>query len=80
MAFMVPVAEYLTAEEATEFIAESECADELVPQEAGWYGRLSAPGYLDATEWQGPYLTEDMAVQAVCEMYEVDADGEPLEV
>lgn len=44
----------------------------------GWYARLSAPGYMDATDWHGPYATEEEALKAVCDFYEVDEDGEEL--
>ena len=27
-----------------------------------WFSRLSAPGYMDCTDWQGPYNTEDGAL------------------
>jgi len=46
--------------------------------EPGWYARLSAPGYLDCTEWSGPFERGDDALAYVCELYEVDEDGEPL--
>ncbi len=46
------------------------------PPEAGWYARLSAPGYMDATDWHGPYSSEAEALKAVCEFYEVDENGE----
>lgn len=35
----------------------------------GFYGRLSAPGYLDATDWMGPYRTERACALALTEMY-----------
>ena len=44
-------------------------------KEPGWYGRLSASGYLDCTEWSGPYSSEQEADEALNDMY----DGEPLE-
>lgn len=44
----------------------------------GWYGRLSAPGYLDATHWDGPYRSADEALDAVKEFYEVDDNGDDL--
>lgn len=70
MAHMKPVADYLTAEEATEYTAEpGETA------EAGWYGRLSAAGYMDCSEWSGPFKTEEQALNYVMEFYEVDEDG-----
>lgn len=42
----------------------------------GWYGRLSAPGYLDCTEWDGPYDTADEALCAVKEAYGVKDNGD----
>jgi hypothetical protein len=35
----------------------------------GWFCRLSAPGYMDCTEWSGPYNTEQEADDALTEMY-----------
>lgn len=76
-AFMVPVAEYFTADEAREFAAE-QWDEETVAAGAGWYSRLSAPGYLDCTDWQGPYVNAFRAIRAVCDFYEVDVRGNPL--
>ncbi len=42
----------------------------------GWYARLSAPGYLDCTEWVGPYATAKGALDAVKEEYECDDEGD----
>ena len=36
---------------------------------AGYFCRLSAPGYLDATEWSGPFDTEAEAEAHLLEMY-----------
>ena len=36
-----------------------------------WYARLSAPGYMDATEWTGGHETEDGAVREVTETYDL---------
>ena len=33
--------------------------------ESGFFARLSAPGYLDCTEWVGPFVTEAEALAAV---------------
>lgn len=49
---------------------------EGVERKEGWYARLSAPGYLDATEWHGPYATEQEAIDAVKEAFDVDDDGD----
>ena len=35
---------------------------------SGWFARWSAPGYLDATEWMGPYDTEEEAIAALDDM------------
>lgn len=46
----------------------------------GWFARLSAPGYLDCTEWSGPYSTEQEARDYITDQFDVDADtGEDLE-
>jgi len=38
----------------------------------GWYGRLSAPGYVDASDWNGPFETAAEALHYTCERYEVE--------
>ena len=40
----------------------------------GWICRLSAPGYMDCTDWSGPYDTLENARLAIVEMYDVDPD------
>lgn len=35
---------------------------ESVERKVGWYARLSAPGYLDCTGWDGPHATADEAL------------------
>ena len=37
----------------------------------GWYARLSAPGFLDATDWTGPYATESDAIAALAKMHDI---------
>lgn len=46
--------------------------------QSGWCSKLSAAGYLDQTDWQGPYETEAEALAEVCDTYDVDEDGESL--
>ena len=84
---MQPMAEYLTAQEASEYMSETEGftafeaalrAEEAEEYEAGWYSRLSASGYLDCTDWQGPYKNAFRAIRAVCELYEVNVRGDQL--
>lgn len=35
----------------------------------GWFSRLSAPGYLDYTDWLGPFKSELKARTELVEMY-----------
>jgi hypothetical protein len=52
--------------------------DGAITRREGWYARLSAPGYLDCTDWTGPYETEDAALDAVKEDHDVDDNGDDL--
>ncbi len=38
----------------------------------GWFARLSAPGYMDCTEWSGPFPSEEAALAHLEEMYGED--------
>ena len=60
--FMQPVAEWLSEFDAREYTGDESA-------EAGWYSRLSAPGYLDCTDWQGPYENEDEALEGLFEVF-----------
>lgn len=53
--------------------------DVTLAVERGFFARLSAPGYMDATDWQGPYATEAAAMADLCETYDVDEDGEDVD-
>ncbi len=66
-AFMTPHSAYLTGREAKEYGAGTR---------KGWYVRLSAPGYMDCTDWMGPYSTEEDGIVELCEFYECDTEGE----
>lgn len=51
-----------------------------VDREGGWYVRLSAPGYLDCTDWCGPFETKEEARREAVEQFEADPDtGELLD-
>jgi hypothetical protein len=39
-----------------------------------WFAHLSADGYLDQTDWSGPFDTEDEARDHIRDFYEVDPD------
>lgn len=44
------------------------------------FARLSAPGYLDCTEWQGPYPNVFRAARDLCRTFGVHPrTGEPLD-
>lgn len=47
--------------------------DETIEVETGWLARMSAPGYLDCTDW-GAYETEQDAEDALTEMFGDDED------
>lgn len=70
-AFMVPQAEWLSEEEAEAYV-------EIYATE-GWYSRLTAPGYLDSTEWSGPFPNLFRAVRHLLDMFDIDLDGNPRE-
>lgn len=88
MAQMKPVTQYFSHEEAVETtiihsdLPDQEREDRLLEIEqdqeslAGWYGRLSAPGYLDATDWDGPYESDEEALRATMELFECDINGD----
>lgn len=42
----------------------------------GWFARLSAPGYMDCTEWQGPYEDESSAYAGLAESYGDDEEDQ----
>lgn len=67
-AFMKPQAAFLTHKEAKEYTDNPQAM-------AGWYGRLSAPGYLDCTDWIGPFDRAWKALRCVCADFDVNLDG-----
>ena len=75
MAFMKPQAQYLTEREALEYCI----FENLQDAEAGWYSRLSAPGYLDCTYWSGPFESEQEALDYIMETFDIDENGDDLE-
>lgn len=46
-------------------------APESVERREGYYARFSAPGYLDCTEWDGPYASEKEALDELAEIHDV---------
>ena len=72
----------LSSEELHAIFGDYIEGDEIysVEIERGWFARLSAPGYMDRTDWGGPYKTKREAKDYIEEMYDVDPDtGEELE-
>ena len=78
-AFMVPTAIYMSEADAAECVLDEsdpwQLDGEPEPAEAGWYSRLSAPGYMDCTEWDGPHANAFRALRSCCETYDVDVRG-----
>lgn len=56
------------------FAVSDESVEETI--EGKWFARYSAPGYLDATDWMGPY---DSAEEAEAECRSVYGDEEDSE-
>jgi len=47
--------------------------DELVPVKEGWVARMSAPGFMDCTDWSA-HESEEAAIFYLKEMYGDDDD------
>lgn len=55
-------------------------SDSVEVFDAGFFARLSAPGYLDCTDWEGPFATEGEARAYIRDTWDVDDEtGEPIE-
>lgn len=51
----------------------------IITCQQGWFARLSADGYLDCTDWGGPFYSEEGARGYIVDTYEVDpVTGDPL--
>ena len=66
--FMAPETQLLSRKEAIEYTDDDTAT-------RGWYWRLSASGYLDCTDWSGPFNTEFSAVLDC-----IDACGDDVEL
>lgn len=64
--------EYFTREHVQDML---NCKPEDIERVKGWFARLSMPGYLDCTEWNGPFETATEARTYVSELYG-DDNGE----
>ena len=47
---------------------------ETCEEVAGWVCQLSANGYMDQTDWDGPFETEQEARDHIADTYDVDPD------
>lgn len=50
-----------------------ECEPVGTPGES-WFYRLSAPGYMDCTDWSGPFASEQEARDDLSATYDCDPD------
>ncbi len=55
-------------------LTDKECLGGEVCAETGWWTRLSADGYMDATPWSGPYPTHDEARRYIFDTFEVEPE------
>lgn len=56
----------------TEYVDRDDVVDETITGK--FFARLSAPGYLDATDWIGPYDSEKEARESLAELFGTDDD------
>lgn len=63
--------EWVEAEYLGDFISDGFTVEEKA---TGWFARLSAPGYMDRTEWAGPFKSAEEAEAELDEMYGSDED------
>jgi hypothetical protein len=62
------------------YSAKDHSEDHTVEYEEGWFCQLSAPGYMDQTDWSGPFATEEEAREEIRNTWEVDPDtGDDLD-
>lgn len=54
---------------------EAGVSDIIAADGPGWYHRLTKPGYLDCTDWSGPFLTAFHAIRDGMRTWNVDLDG-----
>ena len=55
------------------------CRAERWHKKRGWFARLSAPGYLDCTDWSGPFASPAEASGYLREMYGAETWDDDLE-
>jgi len=78
MAFMEPQTDKLNQDDC-DLINENREPGDDYKRKPGWYWRLSASGYMDCTEWSGPFETELRATIDMFETYEtMDECGDEL--
>ena len=63
--FMTPEVEFFSVSPDSEYL-EKMGEDTNLP---GFYSRLSASGYLDCTDWHGPFPTEEEAMAELISVY-----------
>jgi methionyl-tRNA synthetase len=51
--------------------SEADVEEAEIEEQTGWWARLSAPGYMDATDWSGPFDSEAEAKAALAEEYDL---------
>jgi len=64
--FMYPV-DYFDKEDVVHEVGKENIAK--FKKLNGWFGRMSAPGYLDATDWIGPFRSEQDVMAELEEQY-----------
>jgi hypothetical protein len=63
-----PYAEFSRSE------AADMCEGAVELSEEGWWVRLNARGYMDVTDWSGPFKNEKLAREAIVDAHDVHPD------
>jgi hypothetical protein len=64
--------ESFTVDEAITETCGDDWEEVTVARATGFWCRLSAPGYMDCTEWDGPYSTEAEALAELSAQYDLE--------
>lgn len=69
-------ADMFSKKEARNYVSHARSTESM----SGIFVRLSAPGYMDCTEWDGPFTTEEEALEHLKETYDLEDEEDELTI